>query len=203
MESSLISQFIGIRPLLGDIGYYSKNVNLEYLECNEFVAKHLALTTAADIKHRTDEEFGWTRERINFLNQHDLQVMRSRRPFLQLEKPFIAATGENLQLLSYKAPLLENDKVIGITGISINVYSQQQQDLNYFENLKKELRNQFSDRESQVLVLLVRGKTAREIAIQLSLSKRTVEFYLNNIKNKMGVFTKSQLIEKIMADYRF
>lgn len=43
---------------------------------------------------------------------------------------------------------------------------------------------------------LLRGKTAKEIANLLSLSKRTVEFYLNNLKIKFNCLNRNQLIEK-------
>lgn len=51
-----------------------------------------------------------------------------------------------------------------------------------------------SQREMQVSHLLVYGCTAKEIAKQLSLSPRTVEGYLINIKNKFCVPSKKELI---------
>lgn len=50
-------------------------------------------------------------------------------------------------------------------------------------------------REKECLKHLVLGKSAREIAEILGLSKRTVEFYLANIKSKLYVNSKSKLIE--------
>jgi DNA-binding CsgD family transcriptional regulator len=55
-----------------------------------------------------------------------------------------------------------------------------------------------SKREMECLFYLVRGKGARETAELLHLSKRTVEDYIENIKNKMGCYTKSQIIEKAL-----
>lgn len=53
-----------------------------------------------------------------------------------------------------------------------------------------------SKRETQCLYYLVRGKTNKGIANKLDISTRTVEHYVENIKYKMGVFSKSELIEK-------
>lgn len=52
-----------------------------------------------------------------------------------------------------------------------------------------------SRRELDCMKYVVNGKTAREVAAILGLSKRTVEFYISNIKSKLHVTSKSQLIE--------
>ncbi len=55
-----------------------------------------------------------------------------------------------------------------------------------------------SKREREVLDHFARGKTAKSIAKVFSLSHRTIEQYLENIKNKLKVKSKSELIEKII-----
>ena len=52
-------------------------------------------------------------------------------------------------------------------------------------------------REAQCMLLFIRGKTVAKVAEQLALSPRTVEYYLNNIKDKVNCRTKSELIERI------
>ncbi len=49
-----------------------------------------------------------------------------------------------------------------------------------------------SQREFQCLKLISKGRTAKEIAIDLHISPRTVETYIHSIKTKLGVNTKSQ-----------
>ncbi|MFC5740529.1 PAS domain-containing protein [Dyella tabacisoli] len=53
-------------------------------------------------------------------------------------------------------------------------------------------------REYEVLFFLLRGGTAKRIADFLSISSRTVEQYINVLKDKFDVFTKPDLIEKAM-----
>lgn len=53
-----------------------------------------------------------------------------------------------------------------------------------------------SKRELECLRLTVKGKPAKQVAYHLNLSRRTVEEYLENIKRKMDVTSKSALIEK-------
>lgn len=52
-----------------------------------------------------------------------------------------------------------------------------------------------SHRESACLKLLSSGKTAKEIARVLSLSHRTIESYINNIRQKTGLRTRSELVD--------
>ncbi|NRB10251.1 MAG: PAS domain-containing protein [Rickettsiaceae bacterium] len=53
-----------------------------------------------------------------------------------------------------------------------------------------------SRRQQECLSLLIRGKTAKEIAYVLGISFRTVEIHLQITKHKLGCNSKSQLIEK-------
>lgn len=54
----------------------------------------------------------------------------------------------------------------------------------------------FSKRETQCLFYMLRGLSANKISKILCLSKRTIETYFENIKNKMGCSTKSEVIGK-------
>ncbi len=52
-----------------------------------------------------------------------------------------------------------------------------------------------SPREIDCVELILQGKTAKEIARHLNLSYRTVEFYLNNLRQKTGSRNKFELIK--------
>lgn len=52
-----------------------------------------------------------------------------------------------------------------------------------------------SHRELECLYHLVHGKSQKEIAYVMKLSPRTVESYFENIKNKLDIYNRSQLIE--------
>ncbi|WP_058493097.1 PAS and helix-turn-helix domain-containing protein [Legionella worsleiensis] len=53
-----------------------------------------------------------------------------------------------------------------------------------------------SERETECFFYLLRGHSAKSVSTKLNLSVRTVESYLENIKNKLNCTTKSELIEK-------
>lgn len=55
--------------------------------------------------------------------------------------------------------------------------------------------DRLSPRELQCIGPFLKGKSAREIADHMDLSRRTVEQYLDNIKSKLGCISKSELFE--------
>jgi DNA-binding NarL/FixJ family response regulator len=72
------------------------------------------------------------------------------------------------------------------------------QRLNGLHKIESVNEIKLSRREKEIIYYLVRGKTAKEIGHTIYLSTRTIENYLAAIKSKMGVSTKSDLIEKIL-----
>jgi DNA-binding CsgD family transcriptional regulator len=53
-------------------------------------------------------------------------------------------------------------------------------------------QTRFSEREQQVIELLVQGKSNKQIALALGISQRTVEFHLSNIYAKLGVSSRTE-----------
>ena len=52
----------------------------------------------------------------------------------------------------------------------------------------------FSSRQFQSLIGLARGYSQQDLALKMKVSKRTVETYINQIKSKLGLDTKSQIV---------
>lgn len=69
-----------------------------------------------------------------------------------------------------------------------------------FNHCKSDLTalKRLSKREKECLFWMIQGKTGREIADKLHLSPRTIEFYFENCKNKLGCCIKSELFEKAL-----
>ncbi len=59
----------------------------------------------------------------------------------------------------------------------------------------------FTQREAQTMWLLLHGYTIREVGDELSLSPRTIEYYLRNMKAKLNCRTKAILIRKVMGSH--
>jgi DNA-binding CsgD family transcriptional regulator len=61
--------------------------------------------------------------------------------------------------------------------------------------------NQFSEREKDVAKLLLQGKGNKQIALELGISNRTVEFHLSNIYAKLEVNSRSEAILKFTENH--
>jgi len=73
------------------------------------------------------------------------------------------------------------------------------QDMNaLIATLSEKCRQSISKREAECLFYLIRGKSARETGLALQLSQRTVEFYLDSLKDKLNCRKKSEIIEKVL-----
>ncbi len=59
---------------------------------------------------------------------------------------------------------------------------------------------QLREREVQTLTWSARGKTFEEIGTILSLSRRTVEFHMENARRKLGVATRTQALIKAATE---
>ena len=55
----------------------------------------------------------------------------------------------------------------------------------------------FTQREMDCLIKLLNGHTIASAAKVLSLSPRTVEFYVKNMRMKIGVTSKRELLKKV------
>ena len=61
--------------------------------------------------------------------------------------------------------------------------------------------SQFSEREKDVARLLLQGKGNKQIALELEISSRTVEFHLSNIYAKLHVSSRAEAILKLTESY--
>ena len=61
-----------------------------------------------------------------------------------------------------------------------------------------EMLKSLSKRENECLKWLLRGLSAVQIGKKIHLSPRTVEFYIENVKNKLGCSTKQELFEILL-----
>lgn len=62
------------------------------------------------------------------------------------------------------------------------------------------LLSKLSKREKEILKLFLNGYTAAQVAESLQLSRRTVESYLINLKNKLACESKSEMIIKAIEN---
>ncbi len=151
-----------------------------------------------------------TKESADFSVKMDDSVMREKKIKIY-ERDFIRKDGKIYQNLVIKSPWYDNeDKIIGIFGCSISLgihaLAQSLHVVSGLGLLSKNEVNPNSSKNNKVYLskqqlscakLLVAGLTAKEIASQLNLSHRTVEAYLEHIKNKLYCRNKTDLVLKL------
>ena len=59
----------------------------------------------------------------------------------------------------------------------------------------------FSAREKEVIAPLLEGKSNKQIALELGIAQRTVEFHLSNIYTKLGVISRTEAALKLADIY--
>ncbi len=95
--------------------------------------------------------------------------------------------------------ILQNElhlSVQGITGSAAKGANSEPQ-IKVLDNAKQPAT--LSRREQQVMKYLREGMTAKQTASEMYVSTRTVEFHLNNIKDKVGCRSKLELLSRIQA----
>lgn len=196
---------------------YAKNSSGVYLECNEMQAKSFGCHHVDEVVGAGDKQFH-TKEEVAVLHNNDLSVINLGRPQVFIEH-LKFADKQTTAVLSYKFPIRNiTSKEVFVAGISIfldnfiNFGSNQ-----LIGNLEKIVCGSFQNvtfkdksnlildgkrvtpRELECFDYLIRGYTAKQIASQLNISQRTVEYYFERIKKKYGCNNKAALLTKVLA----
>jgi LuxR family quorum-sensing system transcriptional regulator SolR len=61
------------------------------------------------------------------------------------------------------------------------------------------INNRLSERETQCLIYLLRGRTAKQTAKELGISPKSVEAHINSIKIKFDCYTRAELFDKAIT----
>lgn len=59
-------------------------------------------------------------------------------------------------------------------------------------------QRQFTDKELEVIHLLLEGKSTQEIALRLDVSTRAVEHHLTHIYEKLGVCSRTEAVIELV-----
>ena len=215
-EDNLSVQQILALPL----NVYFLNPASEYIQSNEIT---LATCGWQSMRYARGKSVAavWPDKQAQLCLANDQEVIRSQKLNV-FEEDVFNDQFNGLQALSFKFPWYdEAQNLIGIFGCSItpehypfyslsnslallaktkllNAPSSEVQARPSATLSVGTTRHYFTRRELDVLKLLIRAKTSKEIATQLGLSHRTVEHYVENAKRKVGVSSKSELIDRII-----
>ena len=189
-ENHYLRQLIQLPP--GD--FYIKDKMGKILIHNDNYKKHLI--ESGFLSGKDDELVGksqaeiFTRDNAENYRITDLEVMNTLTPKL-VEETVTSSVGVKQKLVVLKIPLfaIETGQVDGVI-----CYCQSADELKGAQgNIK------LSDREMECLSALFYGMTAKQAAIAMGISFRTVEIHMNNMKNKIGCMDKSSAVEFVKS----
>jgi len=171
------------------------------------------------------EAFGKTirsvykKQAADFSIMHDKEIISSGKMILK-EESCERIDNIAFQAITAKFPWYnKNNEIIGVVGCSIPIGlgGNIEETLQAFTRLNLFLKNTptatsllpgkvihgvyLSQREVECIYHLVYGKTAKMIGKILGLSPRTVETHLNNAKIKLGLSSKTELINEALNSW--
>ncbi|MBA3662364.1 MAG: helix-turn-helix transcriptional regulator [Gammaproteobacteria bacterium] len=191
--------------LPGYIGW--KDMHRQYLGCNENLANILQLKEPDKITGLTDYDLlDYCDEAYKFHKNNDELALtgvtiksfhKSNSPYdgafyFFIKKPLQDRHQRISGLIFQCHEWFKNNFIHTLYDYDQNNFSEKDAPINY---LMDHLDNPFdlSIRELECLFCVLRGMTAKSIGELFNLSKRTIETYIENIKNKFGCRTKSEL----------
>jgi DNA-binding CsgD family transcriptional regulator len=199
-----------------------KDEKFIYQGCNLAFANIAGFTRPSEVIGKTDYELGWDKTTADIYRQGDVavlsnaQIINNVEPVKKISKNHQTVTGnkyllrESTELVAIMGiyeivqPALTPtsiDDILKLIGNYQNILTLWRENLLDTQSIiVTELSNRkikLSKREAECALLLVSGKSAKQIADELSRSKRTVEVFLNNLKTKFNCYSKSELISKL------
>lgn len=190
------------------VNIFWKNLDGVYLGCNDLMAKSISLSSNKEIIGRTLCEF---------FNEKDSKVILKNDNLVTTFEEAVTVVEvktdqeEHKFFQSSKQPLYNvNGDLVGMFGYSLNFANKKYSDVQKLHrHMTAVLRNslhasknkvKLTKREKIIAKMTILGHSANEIADILFISKRTVESHLVNIKAKLAVKKKSELIRSLLAN---
>lgn len=191
---------------------YWKDHESKYLGANDVFIHDAGVGTSANIIGTTDADQVWKKQ-AKLMMTNDRYVIQTGTIKTDIE--LARMPDDNIvHFLSHKSPLRNRmGKIIGVLGLSYNLDNNAWGDEKFIEigtmlgshalhQVKRYLLKhqkqdyQLSKRQLDCLYYYAKGMTINEIATTLSLSKRTVEHYLEAVKAKMNCTSRAEVIAK-------
>jgi DNA-binding CsgD family transcriptional regulator len=165
----------------------------------------------------------WPAKLAQEIQDLDNTVLSTNSPIIGKEEtPYLNAKGELVIHSLTKIPIMDQNKYpLGILTLALDtahlknikslreIYHKLYNDAKtaHYQfmkhigmlNLHQDQNNLITIREFDCLLLLVKGKTAKEVARELSISPRTIEDYIESIKVKLSSLTRSEALAKFSS----
>ena len=195
--------------------FFINDVNSKIQMCNQAIINVVGLNSHEEILGKNILDLRMASAEAAMANDQRVMMMRK----LMIVDEYTECHGHPTAFVSLKLPLFDSsEKVIGVIGSSvafkgatgasalalfitrmISLKMLPPDDATHLlKPALKQENEKITKREKEILLQLVRGKTAKEIGKVLGISFRTVYQHLENVKNKLHVKSKSELIDCVI-----
>jgi DNA-binding CsgD family transcriptional regulator len=182
------------------VGYSSSSVSFEGVTDADLPCKACEI---ADKFHKEDRlvlQSGKTLTMINYCcyKDNDWRIILGRKsPLKNAEGEIIGVYGRGIDVTD--CGLMRTAFLVFMSDE--NHFGSKRNALNQTSYI---LEDKFDDyglsvRESECLFYLIRGKTAKEMAVIFNISFRTVEKHLERLKYKLNCFHRSEIVDKAIS----
>lgn len=190
---------LNIEPIQ-DLRYFLffKDLKGKYLNCNHYMAAESGFSNKNDVIGLTDFDFPcFSEEEALIFRENDQKVIKKENLISCIE-PITLSEDRKYFALTQKYPLRLNKKIIGNIGFSLIVEKSDVilPNATYHEELESK---SLTARQFDCLFYLVKGMTYKQVAAKLDISQRTVEGYINIIKEKLNCQNRAALIAKALT----
>jgi DNA-binding CsgD family transcriptional regulator len=180
---------------------FVKDVRGAYLRANDRQAKSGGFAKGTELLGQIDQDF-FSAHVATSLQYNDQKVIKEKKAKIFIEHG-VYKNGKAFTAISHKKPIWsKKNKIVGIFGFAFLPEECDALDLTFLFNPLgnpasfAKNKNILSPRQEDCLVLLIRGMRSKKIAQELNLSSRTVEHYIEALKIKLSVRSRSELIVK-------
>lgn len=199
-----------LKQVPGCVGW--KRLDLTYAGANDNLLHQFGLKYQEELIGHSDASLSKNKPHENdMFYEQDLLALRGKT---QRVIHFLESDGDSSVCFLSKSPLTTNGEVSGVIYhcqdwpqpeimqllrvVDQKFGTNKPDDLQYYSLDENHNFKGLSKRELECLFLILRSKSAKQIAYILGLSRRTVESYIDSIKLKFGVSNKSELIISAM-----
>ncbi len=176
-----------------------KNREGKFISANDYFAQEVGFQCGDDLSGYSDYDL--FNDEAKLIRKNDDIVFATEKGMIFFESAMLL-NGTFVKAISQKIPLQgKYKKIIGTTAISIIIYKGKSScldarsiteiNLSFFSSIPN---NELTQRQLDCLYYLVKGMAMKQIAKELSLSPRTVEHYIDAIKQKLNCESRVELI---------
>jgi DNA-binding CsgD family transcriptional regulator len=195
---------------------YWKDLQSKYLGCNDYMAENLCFNNRKDIIGASDADTIVPADSAAVYQAQDKRVVENPviqnffdcgvykddrlMTFLTMKLPIFTSRNKVAGVLGISSPIDKNCLQSGLSCFPTEFLQYMPKTISLTMDDRNTLFAKLSKREKQCLYYVVKGYSANAIATMFKLSKRTIEYYIDNVKTKLGCLTKTELIETAITN---